>query len=285
MFELSISIVLYKNNVHQLEQLIDSISKTSLSPRIYFIDNSPTDALKKSLGSIREENVEYIFTGRNLGYGAAHNIAMKRAICQNKYHLVLNPDVNFGKGVLEEIISYMELNDQVGQLIPKVLYPNDSLQYVCKLIPTPFNLLSRLFSIRLLKKYDQKFELRFSGYNKIMNAPYLHGCFMLLRSSALKEVGLFDERFFMYPEDIDLTRRMHKKYKTVFYPYVHVYHEHTKSSFKNIRMFLIHLYNMIKYFNKWGWFFDEERKKINQAVLQQLNYKIDVNKQTRIIYH
>jgi GT2 family glycosyltransferase len=108
-----------------------------------------------------------------------------------------------------------------------------------------------------------------------MNVPYLSGCFMFFRCSALKEVGLFDERFFMYPEDIDLTRRMHKRYKTVFYPHVQVYHEHAKSSFKSLRMFAIHLYNIVKYFNKWGWLFDSERKKINKAVLCQLEQNPD----------
>jgi len=275
MCELSISVVLYKNNVHQLEQLVTSISKTNLSYKIYFIDNSPSDGIRSSLKEItKKQHAEYIFTGRNIGYGAAHNIALEQAVGQNKYHLFLNPDITFDKGVLEDMYRFMEANKDVGQAIAKVLYPDGSLQYVCKLIPTPFNLFFRMFPVPLLKKYNQKFELRFSGYNKIMNVPYLHGCFMFLRCSALKEVGLFDERFFMYPEDIDLTRRMHKKYQTVFYPNVQVYHEHSKLSFKNTRMFVIHLYNLVKYFNKWGWFFDKERKKINQAVLRQLNHKV-----------
>ncbi len=273
MTELSISVVLYKNDVEQLEKLLQCISSIKLCNKIYFIDNSPTDVLGNALKSYIENNtLTYIFTGKNLGYGAAHNITLKQVIDKTKYHLVLNPDVTFRENVLEELFQYMESNPRVGQVIPKVLYPDGTLQYVCKLVPTPFNLFSRLLPGFLFKKYNQKFELRFSGYNKVMNIPYLSGCFMFLRCSALKEVGLFDERFFMYPEDIDLTRRMHKKYKTVFYPNVEIFHEHTKSSFKNLHLFAIHMSNMIKYFNKWGWVFDNERKKINKAVLQQLKY-------------
>jgi GT2 family glycosyltransferase len=271
--DITISIVLYKNQVNQLKKLLDCISTTRLSHKIYFIDNSPSDQLKNELETIiKNSEAEYIFTGKNIGYGTAHNIVLRHIISQNKYHLVLNPDIKFDESVLEEIYRYMELNDDVGQLLPKVLYPDGSLQYVCKLIPAPFNLISRLLPKFLFKNYNQKFELRFSGYNRIMNVPYLHGCFMFLRCSALKEIGLFDERFFMYPEDIDLTRRMHKKYRTVFYPYVHVYHEHAKSSFKSLHMFTIHMYNIFKYFNKWGWLFDRERKNVNKAVLQQLKY-------------
>ena len=106
-------------------------------------------------------------------------------------------------------------------------------------------------------------------YNKEMEVPYLSGCFMFLRTEALKKAGLFDERFFMYPEDIDLTRRIHMRYKTKYYPKVSIVHAHEKGSYKNISLFYIHLKNMIKYFNKWGWFFDKERKKINARILSQ----------------
>lgn len=240
---------------------------------MYLIDNSPTDHFQKSNTALLEnKNIRYFFTGRNIGFGAAHNIALKQTVDKSEYHLVLNPDVYFDENVIEDLYKYAKANTSVGQMIPKVLYPDGKLQYVCKLIPTPLNLIARLLPISFLKKYNYKFELRFSGYNKLMEAPYLHGCFMFLKCSALKEIGLFDERFFMYPEDIDLTRRMHKKYKTVFYPYVEIFHEHSKSSFKSLRMFAVHAGNIIKYFNKWGWIFDSERKKINKAVLQQLKY-------------
>ncbi|MEP6683354.1 MAG: glycosyltransferase family 2 protein [Parafilimonas sp.] len=268
---LSISVVLYKNSIQQLQQLLSCVLRTTLFYKIYFIDNSPSDKLRNELKEfIENKELEYIFTGKNLGYGAAHNIAIRKVLQKNKYHLVLNPDVKFGKGILEELYNYMELNNNVGVVLPKVLYPNGNLQYVCKLLPTPFNLISRLFPNTLFPKYNQQFELHFSGHNKIMNIPYLQGCFLLLRTKALEKVGLFDERFFMYPEDIDLTRRLHKRYATIYYPYVVIFHEHAKASFKNWRMFIIHAYNIIKYFNKWGWFFDTERKRINNSVLQQL---------------
>ena len=118
-----------------------------------------------------------------------------------------------------------------------------------------------------------KFELRESGYNRIMDVPYLSGCFMFLRTEALKESGLFDERFFMYPEDIDLTRRIHKNFRTVFYPEVSIVHHHAQSSYLNFKMLLVHTWNMIKYFNKWGWIFDKERRKINAKTLKQISEK------------
>jgi hypothetical protein len=94
---------------------------------------------------------------------------------------------------------------------------------------------------------------------------------MLLRTEALEKVGLFDERFFMYPEDIDLTRRIHRHYATCFYPDVSVIHAHTQGSYKNRKLLWIHLINMAKYFNKWGWLCDSERRKINAETLKSIN--------------
>jgi GT2 family glycosyltransferase len=121
----------------------------------------------------------------------------------------------------------------------------------------------------MTKKKIDRFELKSSGYDKEIEVPYLSGCFMFLRTESLKKVGLFDERFFMYPEDIDLTRRMHKEYRTMFYPNVSIVHEHEKGSYKSFKLLYIHIINMIKYFNKWGWIFDKERKSINKRILSQ----------------
>ena len=96
-----------------------------------------------------------------------------------------------------------------------------------------------------------------------MNVPYLTGCFMFLRLSALEQVGLFDERYFMYPEDIDLTRRLHTRFLTLYYPYATVIHDHERASYKNLKMLMIHIVNLCRYFNKWGWIFDAERDRFN----------------------
>lgn len=76
--------------------------------------------------------------------------------------------------------------------------------------------------------------------------------------------------FFMYPEDIDITRRMHEKYLTIFFPEVSIVHAHAAASKTNKRMLKIHIFNMIKYFNKWGWLFDLKRRNINKRVLEEL---------------
>ena len=260
---LTVSIVLYKTDINQLVKCINSVNSYS-SARVLLIDNSPTNELEKVVGLV--ENSSYIFNPANPGYGASHNIALRDALKLNsRYHLVLNADVFFDAGTVEILIDYMNHRPSVGLVMPKVLFPNGELQRLCKLVPTPLDLISRiLFSKKFLTKKSFKFEMQSTGYNKEMFVPYLSGCFMLLRVDALRVCGLFDERFFMYPEDIDLTRRIASKYKTMFYPGAIIYHEHGAASKKSIKMLLIHVFNIIKYFNKWGWIFDLERVRLNK---------------------
>jgi len=264
---LNVSIVLYNHSLSEISPLVETLRKSAMLSAIFLIDNSPIPTTEYN-----NLPVNYIFTGKNIGYGAAHNIAIRQTINQKiPYHLVINPDITFEPSILEIIEVFMNNNSEIGLLMPKVFYPNGEIQYLCKLIPTPFDLIFRRFLPKnWTMKRTARFEMRASGYNKLMDVPYLSGCFMFLRTKAIKEVGMFDERFFMYPEDIDLTRRIHSKFRTVFFPEASIVHHHAQSSYLNLKMLLVHTSNMIKYFNKWGWIFDKERRTINREILKQL---------------
>mgnify|MGYP000850244239 CR=1 FL=1 len=264
---INVSIVLYKNTFDEVSSLVGVLAKFKDINCIYLIDNSPVEN-----SHFEKLPVNYIFNNKNLGYGTAHNIALRETLHDDvSYHLVLNPDIVFEVSILADIVTFMDNNSDIGQLMPRVLYPDGEIQYLCKLLPSPLDLIFRRFLPgNWTKKSNARFELRASGYNKIMDVPYLSGCFMFLRTDALRKIGLFDERFFMYPEDIDLTRRIHLKYRTVFYPNVSIIHNHARGSYKTGRLLWIHLTNLIKYFNKWGWFSDKERKKINEKTLKMI---------------
>lgn len=267
---LNAAIVLFKNNEECVKRTIFSFLNTFLDVRLYLIDNSPNDELRYL--SNLDNRIEYIFNNANLGFGPAHNIALKKSI-ENMvdYHLILNPDVYFDGKILEELVGFMDNNKDTANVMPKTLYLNGNLQHTCKLLPTPANLIARRFlPKKISEKLNNTYELREFGYDKIMNIPFLSGCFMFLRVEALKEVGLFDENIFMYLEDIDLNRRIYQKYKTIFYPHVQIYHEHGKESYKNKKLLKAHIKSAIYYFNKWGWFFDKDRKKINNECINNL---------------
>lgn len=270
MSNINVSIVLYQTLKDTVIRAIESCLSSELVLKLYLTDNSPDNRLEE-LSRI-DKRIVYIFNNSNPGYGTAHNIVIRKSIEEGvKYHLVLNPDVYFDKGVIEELYDFMEKNKDVGNVMPKVLYPDGKLQYLCKLLPTPLDLILRRFipSKKWKEKRNEIYELKFITYDEIMNIPYLSGCFMFLRVDILKKVGLFDERFFMYLEDTDLSRRIYRVAKNIFYPYVHIYHEYGKGSYKNKKLFMHHIQSAIKYFNKWGWFFDSERKKINQEILEK----------------
>jgi len=255
------SIVLYHNDERLLKKAIESFLATELDVKLYLVDNSKTDALKYL--ATMDERIEYIFNGENLGFGVGHNIALERSIDEGaEYHLVLNPDVYFERGVLEELMEYMDAHEDVANVMPQILYPNGDIQHNCRMLPTPSELFIRRFVPfrSYVAKKNRIYELHDSGYDKEMNIPFLHGSFMFLRVSALKEVGLFDENIFMYMEDVDLNRRLFAKYRTMFYPKVYITHVFAKESQKNLKMLFIHIKSTIYYFNKWGWFFDKERK-------------------------
>lgn len=271
MHQLIISIVLYENTREQVSALLNSLLKYKLDFHIYLIDNSP-----KSVFDTKSWNAEvtYLHNPDNPGFGASHNIAIKRHIDEAKYNLILNPDILLDSEVLEYLLQFMDQNPDIGNVMPKVYYPDGTVQHLCKLLPTPYDWIGRRFNpIRsLVEKRNQLFELRFTDYNKQMDVPYLSGCFMFLRTSALKEVGFFDENIFMYGEETDLCRRLNNAgYRTVFNPKVSIIHEFQKGSHKSWRLTWIGIQSAIYYFNKWGWFFDKQRRKINKEALRKLN--------------
>jgi GT2 family glycosyltransferase len=267
------SIVLFQNDINTAAKAVDSFLDSGLKIYLYLVDNSPTDILRK-LAS--RPNTEYIFNRGNIGFGAGHNIALRKAIGQAKYSLIMNPDVYFDKGVLEKLSCFMEERPDVGSVMPKVLFPDKSLQYLCRLLPTPLDILLRKIDFKifnfLFKERKSRYELKFADYNRIMNVPYLSGCFMLLRTKLLEDAGVFDERFFLYFEDVDLARRFHRLSDTIYYPDAVIYHNYERRSGKDMVLFRHLIASGIKYFNKWGWFFDAERKQLNSKALKDINY-------------
>ena len=137
------SIVLYKTPRNQIETVLKSVLDSNCVNKIYIIDNSPTNELAyvKDISPL----IEYI-PHENTGYGSSHNMAIKQSLeVGADYHIVLNPDIRFEPTVLQELSNYMSENQDVGYILPKVVYPNGELQYLCKLLPTPSDLIFRRF--------------------------------------------------------------------------------------------------------------------------------------------
>lgn len=254
---ISVSICTYHTDTDELDRCLQSLSSPAVS-RITLIDNGQEERLRRYAA---ERGLGYKALP-NPGFGAAHNADMLHT--DQPYHLVLNADVFFSPEVIDTLLGVMERNPEVVQLQPKVLLSDGTPQYSSRLLPSPYILIGRRFLPSLIKRANRRYLLMDRDLDSPMAVPYQTGCFMLLRTVAVKAIGGFDERFFMYPEDIDLSRRMHSQGVVLYYPDAVITHAHAAASYSSGRMLRIHMSNMLRYFAKWA--FHTGRRTINKTL-------------------
>ncbi len=266
MKDVSIVIVNYKMKP-QIEACISSLYAelvtSALSVHITVVDNHSEDGLKEFLQK-RFPNVHCIELTENKGFGFAQNAGLRTVEAQ--YYFALNPDTVFlpGERVIDGLCTFMESNPRIGMIGPQLQYPDGSLQYSCWRFP-PF--LQPLYQRTKLGQTARGIEkvafhhMRDVDHTKIRPVDALMGSAMFVRGAAMKQVGMFDERFFMYYEDIDWCRRMWDLGWPVYYvPTVKLVHIHGRGSakipgvfralFKN-KLARIHVKSWIQYLWKW----------------------------------
>lgn len=266
-----VSFVLFGNDREEIVRSIDQALAGPLAVHVVVVDNSqpPLD-----LTFAQRDHVTIVPTNANLGYGRGHNIALAASRDRCRYNLVLNTDLQMGPGVLAGLVAFMDADPAVGLTMPKVLYPDGSLQRLCRLLPVPIDLLGRRFFARTLwaQARNRQYEFHDWNYDTVAEFPFLSGCFMLIRRSVLDAVGYFDERYFLYAEDLDLSRRINAEARTLYVPsqsVVHEYRSQTRPSFRRLRYAAV---SLARYFTKWGWVRDPARDRINEQTLQQFSH-------------
>jgi hypothetical protein len=276
MYDFTACIVTYNTEQEELNRILNCFKKIKLKFKLWISDNSEKDILRNFIENFSDDRIKYIFNNSNKGFGAGHNIVLQKLIEENEkseFHLMINADVFFEENTIEKIIAYMRKNSDIGQIGPRIYESNGEINRSCRLLPTPLNLIfRRFFPVKsIVEKMDYSYEMKWYDYKSTIEVPILSGCFIFVRTDILKDIGVFDERYFMYMEDYDLCRRIGKKYKVVFYPKVNIVHKHGKASYKSRKMMIVHIKSAIKYFNKWGWIFDKERKIKNRKCIQEYN--------------
>ncbi len=248
---LTAAIVLYHNDVVDLEQAVNSFLSIPLEKRLYLIDNSKTAYLGKLFDS---KEINYIYTGQNLGFGKGHNYILNELRANSKYHLILNPDAYFEKDVLSSLIEEMRSDETIGIIAPKIVYPNGNFQNSVRKFPKLWDLM-----IRRIPGLKSAFPKAFKNANYLngkldrpIDVDAVSGCFQVFRTKVLLEIGGFDERYFMYMEDLDICRTVHAYgYKVRYYPLVKVYHRSAYGSKRSFTLLAAHIKSAIKYFMKW----------------------------------
>jgi GT2 family glycosyltransferase len=267
---ISLSIVLFKTSESELVKVYQSIIQTKRNWKLYLVDNSPTDRLRTLFAD--DARVEYIYNDNNLGFGKAHNIAIKKASREGmKYHFIVNPDIYFLGDVITPMVEMIEKDNTIGMIMPKILNEDGSVQHLPKLLPRPTDLFLRKIKRpnTYYNNFINRYELREVHENSVYNAPVLSGCFTLLNLQAIQVIGAYDESYFMYFEDWDLSRRMHKAFKTLYFPLVEVFHGYDSGANRSSKLLQIFITSAYRYFNKWGWIYDKDRTVFNSNALMQ----------------
>lgn len=256
MLDFTINIVAYHNfdDIINAIQTVKQYTAEYIRIKLYVIDNScyETDAPERAefLKAIAEYDfVEYIDTGKNLGFGGGHNYNIKNL--DSEFHVIMNPDILFIEDTLSQIKEFMQ-DMSIGMCVPQITDEQGKMQPVYRRDITLFDLFVRMFAKNLFKKRFAYHTMQDCDFTKPMDVPFAQGSFLVIRTSLYKELGGFDDRYFMYMEDADLCKRVRNKSRLVYDPYTSVIHKWEKGSHKNKKLFKIHLESMIAYFRKWG---------------------------------
>ena len=232
---LSIVIVNYKNSA-TLRDCLDSIYKTThdLEFEVIVIDNYSRD---EGLSAIKEEfsQVCFIENKTNLGFAKANNKAAE--IARGEHLLFLNPDTRLTENAIQTMVDRLKPDSTTGVLGPKVLDNDGSLQYSCRTFPTVwtglFNRYSLLSMIFPNNRFTSQYLMKDFDHNDTHEVDWVSGCCMMVRKSVFQSIGGFDEKYFLFNEDVDLCHTMkHHGYKTLYYPQAKIYHAITTSNHK-----------------------------------------------------
>lgn len=242
------SIVTYNDTEKALNAVCTLKEHTKDRPvKVFVFDNASKniDIRLSSAADVLELN------GENLGFGAAHNKILNYEM--GKYHAIINPDITVDSDVLSHLANILEENPDIAIITPKIMNADGTEQKLPRRTPTArYLFLGRLARFGgVFKKIRDEYIMENTIFEDITDIDFCTGCFFLIRSEIFRKIGGFDERYFMYLEDADLTRQAKKYGRTVFCPTEKVTHIWERGSAKSLKLLLIHISSFIKYLRKW----------------------------------
>ena len=171
---------------------------------------------------------------------------------------VLNTDLAWESGTFEQLLAWLKRHPDVQLAVPHIVDEAGATSKLCKQNPTILGLLSRRFLPNWLKpswlrRYDRWYTMADADYNQVIESSYLSGCCMVIRSEAFRRSGGFDERYFLYLEDADITRTLARVGRCVHLPVAHVVHGWGRGNYRNLDLMAVNLASAWHYFRKWGW--------------------------------
>ena len=272
MATLSIAIVTYLPDIRLLSRCLVSLQRASDFARqtqelsgnsLVLVDNSTDPKVRNQLNELLNgatnppwDTVQVLATQSNLGYGRAHNLAIKDTHAE--YHLILNPDVLLEEDALHNALQFMEQHPEIALLTPSAVNEHGKKEYLIKRHPGFLTLFIRGFAPTFLKN---RFRDRIAHYEMLdlnpdkvhYDIPLASGCFMFYRTPILKKLGGFSDQFFLYFEDYDLSIRTRDLGRVAYVPSVKITHFGGGAARKGLRHILLFIRSAITFFRLHGW--------------------------------
>jgi len=253
--EISISLVAL-NQRRDLEQLLPTLMPAArrVASEILLVDNRSDDGTAEFVRTAWP-SIQLIFNPAVAGYGANHNLNLRRAV--GRYFVAMNSDMTVEDNAFVVLKEYMDTHPDVGIVTPRIVNEDGTIQGLNKRYPALWDLFLRrflpAFAQRLFRGRMERYEMRDVGYDREYDVPFVSGAFMFCRSDVMKDLGGFDQRYFLYFEDADLCQRVQQTHRTTYCPDVtvtHCWQRGAHTSLAGTREFIRSGY---LYFQRWGW--------------------------------
>lgn len=247
--------VAFHPGMDEVNRLISCLGNLSTDISYAVVSNDHRD--DEPIERLAQNAKLFIKNKNNPGYGAAANQILKQRFDLPPLIAIANTDITWDTGTFEAIARWMLNHADVTLAVPRIIDRNGKLQRLCKRNPTVLALLSRRFIPERIKpdwlrSYDEWFCMGDKDYSSTFEVSYLSGCCMIIRSSAFRLAGGFDESYFLYLEDADLTRRISHYGRCVHLAEAQIIHEWKRGSHTSLRLTLVNLLSAWTYWRKWG---------------------------------
>jgi GT2 family glycosyltransferase len=270
--QLSVSIVLHNSSLEFLRRTLQSLHSSAQVAReagcldrvtVYLVDNASEEAYRVRLDREMADwplskffTVLYSAQASNRGFGFGHNTVLP--LLTSDFHLVLNPDVELEGDTLRAGLSSLLQCDDVALTSPIVFGGNGEQEFLCKRYPSVLVLFLRGFAPRIIRRLFQQrladYEMRdLCGGEQQVNVAIASGCFMLVRTNALRAVRGFNDDFFLYFEDFDLSLRLRKQGRLVYDPAMRIVHHGGYAASKGWLHLKYFSNSAVMFFNRHGW--------------------------------
>ena len=246
----SVCIVTYNNERTIRDALTSLLNHVKMPLCVYVCDNASTD---QTVSIVKEEfpTVTLLESNKNEGFSKGNNRVLESL--ESQYHIIMNPDILLQEDIITPMSEYLDKNPDTMMLMPRLLNPDGTEQYTPKRAPRLHYMLGGHLERfgGVFRKWRDEYTMKQKDLSKPTEIYFCGGCFMFIRTDIFRKIGGFDERYFLYNEDADLTRMVWEYGKVVYLPSVSVVHLWERAYKKDRRYVWIQIRSMIKYFWKW----------------------------------